>query len=410
MKNVLILFGCASHRQGPRAISQAHSLGLDVILVDTHDNVENLSANAPQNIQIYTVSSKDYDICFPLIKSLCTTFPVIGIYTFEEYSVETCSRLCATLGFINNPTAAILRIRNKNSCRQILSENGLPQPELHIFNNLQQACYFLQTQPTGGGDWILKPIDASGSQGVSRITNNGIHQLHTAFSRLTSTQQEGFIIEKFIIGKEFSLEGFFHHGEPIFQGITEKTLKPGSSFVEDMHVFPAELPIETRNDVFAVAKKALHCVGLMFGHFHLEFWISDCQIIIGEIHSRPGGDYIHLLTEVVTGIPTYAAVFQQYIESASCHEPAPTITHRCAAAVKYFDAPEGELIAIYGIADLQKKDQIILTEITVKPGEILPPCTESGKRVGCVVVREESSDKAKHTAMEMAAYVHFDIL
>jgi len=407
MKNVLILFGCASHRQGPRAIAQAQSLGLDVILVDTHENLANMSARALPQVSAYAVKSKNYDECLPQIKTLCATFPVVGIYTFEEYSVETCSQLCATFGFAHNSMDAILRVRNKNLCRRILAEHGLPQPESRIFNGLEPAEDFLNARAPA--DWILKPIDAPGSQGVSRITHNSIRDLHRAFSRLMPDQQQQFLIERFIEGREFSLEGYFHYGKAVFQGITEKSLKSRDAFVEDMHVFPAVLPAETRDGVYALAEQALKCIGLTFGHFHLEFWLAGESIIIGEMHGRPGGDYIHLLTEVATGIPTYAAVFEQYLPLSSRSNAAPpAIAYSCATAVKYFDAPEGKLEAIHGLENVRQNTQVLLTELMVKPGDTLVPCTDSGKRTGCVVVREATSDKARQTAMEMAAHVHFD--
>lgn len=404
MNNFLILFGCASYRQGPRAIAQAQAIGLGVMLVDTQENLERLAATSPQSVSTWAVKSKEYNDCLPQIKSLCAAYPVVGIYTFEEYSVETCSRLCEALGFINNTPEAILRIRHKHLCRELLTQHGLPQPASRIFHSLEQAILFLDKE--NDGDCILKPVDASGSQGVSRIAHNSLPDLLSAFYRLTPRQQQAFIIEQFIDGQEFSLEGFFHHGQAIFLGITEKNLKVGNSFVEDMHIFPAPLAEKIRADVYTLAEKALQCVGLNFGHFHLEFWLSGGEIIIGEIHGRPGGDYIHLLTEIATGIPTYEAVFRQYLT----HDPAPAVAYRCAAAVKYFDAPQGELTAINGLAELQQNKQILLTDITVKPGDILSGCSESSQRVGCVVVHEENSDKARQLAMEMAARVHFDVI
>ncbi|WP_199635430.1 ATP-grasp domain-containing protein [Serratia sp. PAMC26656] len=408
MKNVLILFGCASHRQGPRAIAQAHELGLETILIDTPENLHHLAIKAPQQIPVYPIVSKQYEDCLPLLEEICARYPVIGIYTFEEYSVETCARLCEKFGFANNTTAAVQQIRNKSLCRQMLARQGLPQPLSCLFSNLAQAEHFLHAHPAE--DWILKPVDASGSQGVSRIRNSARQDLHTAYACLTERQQQSFIIEQFIEGTEFSLEGFFHYGEAIFQGVTEKSLKPGGAFVEDMHLFPATLPPDTQNRVYECAEKALRCVGLTFGHFHLEFWLAGEHIIMGEMHCRPGGDYIHLLTETATRIPTYAAVFQQYLPTQTPPKSPPEIAYFCTAVVKYFDAPEGRLVAIDGLEDVRQNDDIVLAEMTVKPGDIIPLCTDSGKRVGCVVVSQEKGNNARQTAMEMAAHVQFDVI
>lgn len=408
MKNTLILFGCASHRQGPRAIAQAHSLGLNTILVDTQENLHNLATKAPQQIPVYPVVSKKYEDCLSIIDDICTKFSVIGIYTFEEYSVETCARLCEKFGFRSNTTKTINQVRNKHLCRQILAEHGMPQPLSCLFSSLETAEHFLYSHPSE--DWILKPVDASGSQGVSRINNSSLEDLRTAYLYLSLPQQQHFMIEQFVEGKEFSLEGFFYYGKAVFQGITEKSLKPGSSFVEDMHLFPANLPPKRQKKIYEYAEKALHCVGIEFGHFHLEFWHTDEKIIIGEVHCRPGGDYIHLLTETATRIPTYTAVFQQYLRPLSSSQSPPQIDYFCAAAVKYFDAPEGQLVTISGLEDIRQNNDTLLTEILVEPGDIIPRCTESGSRIGCVVVLGENGDKARQNAMEMAAHVHFDVI
>ncbi|CCP03957.1 hypothetical protein BN439_2920 [Erwinia amylovora Ea644] len=384
----LILFGCASLRQGPRAIAQAKRTGLHPVLIDTADNITFFNAGYDQIVEQHVVNEKSYNEAYLIINELAESHDLAAIYTFEEYSVEICAKLSYAFSLPSSSPESVRLVRDKSLCRNCLREAGMLQPLSTRVTSFEEATLFMKKSATDS--CIIKPIDAAGSQGVSRIERDSEEQLSLAIALLLPEQQKNFLIEEFISGDEYSIEGFFHQEQPIFLGITSKFLFPGDSFVENMHVFPAKLSLSLQKNILQHVKCALDATQLTVGHFHVECWLQDETVIIGEIHNRPGGDYIHLLTEIATGIETYTSVFKQF-NSLSITDVTSS-GHIYNVGIRYFHASPGKLSSITGIDEVNEHPNVILTEINVEKDDHINLITQSSQRVGCMVAKHNSAD------------------
>jgi biotin carboxylase len=152
------------------------------------------------------------------------------------------------------------------------------------------------------GPWIIKPKDGLASLGVSLIRSENDVEQALAWLTMTPPGALGsisgdapFLIETFVEGQESSAEGVMVNGTARVLAITQKETAAG--FIETGHRVPATLnPAEERAATRAVTD-ALREAGITRGIFHVEFWAGSNGIVIGELHDRPGGDYIHLLVE-----------------------------------------------------------------------------------------------------------------
>ena len=384
----LILFGCASLRQGPRAIAQAKKIGLHPVLIDTADNIALFNAGYDQTVEQRVVNEKSYNAAYLIINELAKSHDLAAIYTFEEYSVEICAKLSHAFSLPGSSPESVSLVRNKSLCRNCLREAGMLQPLSARVTSCEEATSFMKKSATDL--YIIKPIDAAGSQGVSRIERDNKEQLSLAIDLLLPDQQNNFLIEEFVSGNEYSIEGFFRQERPVFLGITSKSLFSDDSFVESMHVFPAKLSLSLQKNILYQVKCALDATQLTVGHFHVECWLHDETVIIGEIHNRPGGDYIHLLTEIATGIETYTSVFKQFNSL-----PTTDVTsygHIYNVGIRYFNASPGKLRSITGIDEVNEHPNVILTEINVKEDDHIQLITQSSQRVGCMVAKHNSAD------------------
>lgn len=399
----VVLVGCSSYRQGPRAVSQAKSLGFKVILLDTENKlslVPELQSHFDLVIAVETLSLED---CLKQLKAQVDDDKIVGFYTFEEFSVAVCAQLAEEYGLPGNSTDSIKAIRNKFRCREILSAAGLRQPSSHLCRNLSEAKHLITSQ---AGCWVIKPIDSAGSQGVSVVDSHDDTAINLAFNTLQPTQQELFIVEEYVSGHEYSIEGYFSDGSPVIVGITAKQT---TKCIEMMHSFPANLGSELEQRVFDQVHHALKSVGLKFGNFHVECWIDvEEEIIVGEVHARPGGDYIHLLTELATGIETYREVLVQLLDcipfTQKSSQPA-----KKYAVVKFFPQPTaGRVSSIEGYEKVQGEPDVHLIELTAKVGDIVHNLTESSQRVGCIVLIGDELNNLERKAHEIANRVHFN--
>src|SRR5262249_28557970 len=143
------------------------------------------------------------------------------------------------------------------------------------------------------GPWIVKPRDAMGSNGVSQVSSAA--NLPMALALLPDP--DTFLVEEFVTGSEFSVEGIFLGGRPRILAITAKETVSPPFFVETAHALPADLPASQRRDIEETVSAALLILGLRTGAFHVELWLTPTGVVLGEVHGRFGGDWIHKMLE-----------------------------------------------------------------------------------------------------------------
>jgi hypothetical protein len=59
------------------------------------------------------------------------------------------------------------------------------------------------------------------------------------------------------------------------------------------HTLPAELPEADGARIRACVEAALRALELRVGAFHVEPWLTQDTVVLGEVHGRYGGDWIH---------------------------------------------------------------------------------------------------------------------
>jgi biotin carboxylase len=136
-----------------------------------------------------------------------------AVFALQEMAQVTVAETAQAVGAVGNAPEDVRCIRTKDVCRATLAAAGFPQPTVRLCADEAQAAAFLQEST---GPWIVKPRDAMGSIGVSQIRSAA--DLATAIALLP--EQGAFLVEEFVDGPEFSVEGIFLAGEPRILAIT----------------------------------------------------------------------------------------------------------------------------------------------------------------------------------------------
>ncbi|WP_329269240.1 ATP-grasp domain-containing protein [Streptomyces sp. NBC_01451] len=319
---------------------------------------------------------------------------VLGVREQVQVALAEVAR---AVGAPGNPPAAVRTVREKDRCRQALREAGLPQPEFRLCEDLAAARAFLSGTT---GPWIVKPRDASGSLGVSMVGEPG--ELAAAVAALPSRAE--FVVEQFVEGPEYSVEGVFLRGEPRVLAVTEKKLLPPPNFVEAGHVLPADLPAELQTRFERAVTTALKALDLRFGIFHVELWSTADGPVLGEIHVRNGGDWIHLMLEyAIPGLELFGLVIDDALgrDTGSCVR-----TPSRAAAVRFLAPPPGRVSRVLGWDTVLEHPSVLRASLTVGPGDTVGEIRESYDRGGYIVVGAETPRQASELADRLAAQVH----
>lgn len=325
-----------------------------------------------------------------------------AVFTCRELALPATARIAEALDLPGNSPEVIDLIRSKADCRHRLAEAGFPQPASHHCTSAAQARRVLDESH---GPWVVKPRVGSGSEGVSLVSSPT--GLPGALGHLPPESAQDFLVESYVSGTEYSVEGLFRGGEPQVLAITAKEKLPPPFFVEQAHTLPAPLPPPLRRQVEETVTEALRVLGLRHGLFHVELWVTDDGIVLGEVHARLGGDYIHrLLAHAVEGLEMFGEV---YDDSLGRDTPAGPRGCTRAAATRYFSPPPGRLREVHGWHEAAHHPAVLAAELAVAPGERVAATDESDGRAGALAVGAADPGQARALAIELADGVRFDV-
>ena len=295
----------------------------------------------------------------------CRRIGIDGICTIaSDLATVTVNNTAHALGLVGNSLECTKLSTNKSFMRQAFERSGDPSPKSMLVSladgssghgaealggvrlSEQELCDFNPLEHGLSYPLIVKPVDRSGSRGVTRIDAPGnpvslVEAIKFAFDQGFS---KSAIVEEFAWGDEFSVEGISWNGEHTILAITRKATTGAPHFIESAHMEPACLTEEVAQVVKASVRHALDTLGVRYGASHSELKIApDGTLRIIEIGARMGGDCIGSdLVPLHTGIDYVRAV----ADIALGHKPdlEPKSSPKAAAIRFMFD--ESDLAAL----------------------------------------------------------------
>lgn len=275
-----------------------------------------------------------------------------------EYAVEMASKLGKSCGknFLNIETAQI--VRNKYLFRERLTDKELSDIKYFEIKHKQKS--FIRSDmcfPV-----VIKPVDMAGSMRVRKVDNHEdlIELVEDIWNSLP--EDVGFlssgdlIVEEYISGEEFSVEGIVHkNGNITILSITEKLLGTEPYFVEIGHIVGQFYTKEFKDNIMTYTRKVISAINMNIGPFHLELRISsEGKPVAIELAARLPGDNIVELIRLSTGIDLAMANICEYLNISQNLEQ--TVSNVAAIAFitednkqivqgvsrfeEYFDCPE----------------------------------------------------------------------
>lgn len=241
----------------------------------------------------YPVSILNYQEIF----EVCKKIKIDGITTIAtDMAVPTICYVAENLNLVTNTSKTGLIATNKGLMRQAFLLNNCNSPKFNIYQK-QTEIYNNFNFPV-----IVKPVDRSGSRGISKIEKKS--DLENAIkSAIKESFSEQAIVEEYIEGREVSVETISWKGKHYILAITDKITTESPNFVELAHHQPSNLSIEIQNRIKEQTILALNALEIQNGASHSEFKINNKdEVYVIEVGARMGGDFIgsHLV-ELSTG-------------------------------------------------------------------------------------------------------------
>ncbi|UCG97353.1 MAG: ATP-grasp domain-containing protein [Burkholderiales bacterium] len=377
---ILILGG--SRFQVP-LIRRARERGLHVITCDyLPDNPGHKLAD-----EYHNVSTTDREAVLALARR-------IGIDAVASMSSDPAMPALAyvanSLGLPGPRLEAIVRLTDKGAFRRLMAEAGLPVPWHRVVDAASAAASEIAAAlPMEVARLVVKPVDSSGSRGVTVIDRLGgdlAGALRHAFEHSLARRA---IVEEYIEGEQIHGDGYLQDGHLVYHYMGDHALFTGSG---------GSIPVSTRwptsqgeavlREVAAQVEAVVRASGFVDGPINIEARITPAgEVRLIEIGPRNAGGQIPILLERLTGFDFVRRVLDSALGIRSDVEPANM--RRGVGAVYVLHSERDGLYAGIEVSDAIR-DRIFLLETFSKAGDPVRRYAGSNTSLGVALLQFES--------------------
>ena len=138
---------------------------------------------------------------------------------------------------------------------------------------------------------VVKPVDNMGARGCSLARDAAGLQAAVA-DALRYSRSGRVIVEEYIEGSEFSIEGLIFGGQLYVTALADRHIFFPPYFIEMGHTIPSDCPQALADEVIRVFERGVHSLGLTDGAVKGDILVRDGKAFVGEIAARLSGGYM----------------------------------------------------------------------------------------------------------------------
>jgi biotin carboxylase len=343
--------------------------------------------------------------------------PLHGVLALGDRPTVLAARVAEALDLPGNPVAAAEISRNKLATRERLASAGLAAPWF--------CSVAVDAEPAGLArelvfPCVVKPLGLSGSRGVIRADNPA--QFVTAFERLGRLLSEPtvraardplndtIIVEGFVPGREFALEGLVEHGRLRTLALFDKPDPlDGPFFEETIYVTPSRLPLVRRQEIERVVSQAIAAIGLRHGPIHAECRVDE-RVVVLEVAARPIGGLCAKALRFEHGAAETMSLEELLLRHAGGEPTDRVQRERCASGAMMIPIPaRGIYRRVEGVDAAGSVPGVEDVRITAKPDQLLVPLPEGASYLGFIFARRDTPEEVVQTLRAAHARLEFVI-
>jgi biotin carboxylase len=318
-----------------------------------------------------------------------------AVLAVDDSGLELAALLSERWGLPGNPGPAVGRSRDKLAFRRLLHERGFACPGFH---HLPTGAHASELAPRLTFPVVVKARRLSASRGVIRADDPEALERAVAWVRAIQSRADrdaaalGLVVEQFIPGSEYALEGMLQEGRLATLALFDKPDPlDGPYFEETIYVTPSRLPAALQDRIRDEVARACLCAGLRTGPIHAEVRVNDAGVWILEIGARSiGGLCGRALTHFL------GMSLEELILRHALGDPAPAAGGRGAAGIMMIPIPRrGIYQGIEGLEEARAVPAIEAIAITAEPGQIVAPPPEGASYLGFIFSRAERAAEAE---------------
>jgi biotin carboxylase len=348
----------------------------------------------------------------------CTNAQVDGVIAVGDRPAVLAARVARALNIPGNSPEAAAASRNKMASRRAFRAAGLMTPS--AFDAVPLASDPAVVAAGRGYPLVIKPLALSGSRGVMRVDSPV--DFVPAFTRLQtllrsidvrSERDEAHdyvLIESFVPGREFAVEGVLTHGRfQLFAIFDKPDPLDGPFFEETIYVTPSRAPEDLQRAITSEIERAVRALGLSHGPVHAECRVNAAGVFVLEVAPRPIGGLCSraVRLEGPDGVVSLEDVLLRHAIGADVSTYRQS---RRASGVMMIPIPaRGVYRGVSGVEDACAIPGIDDIRITAKSDETLVPLPEGRSYLGFIFASGKDPAIAERALRDAHARLRFSI-
>lgn len=394
MKKILFLGG--SIQQLP-VLKYAKDKGYYSILCDY------LEDNPGQHIvdEFYCVSTTDEYAVLDVAKQ----HDIDGVVAYaSDPAAYTAAFVGNQLKIPSNPAESVRILTDKHLFRQFLKENNFNVPLAKGYYTYEEV---LEDLHEFSFPVMVKPIDSSGSKGVTKLYDST--GLQNAFNyALTFSRSKKIIIENFITMNNKYMgagDAFVSNNELKFVGFLNSHRREEiNPFVPIGTSYPITIESAKLNKAYEEINRVVKLLDIGFGALNLEFMFDENdELYIIEIGPRNGGNMIPELLYDVTGVNSIESTVEEALGNKMTYSEYNKYKYIYYSTYVLHSIEKGNLLEVIYHKEIINN---IYHEVYYKEiGEDVEVFDGSNKAIGIIFLKFNSKEEMLNTMENMEKHI-----
>ena len=259
---------------------------------------------------------------------------------------------------------------------------------------------------------VVKARRLSGSRGVIRADTPQAFAQAVQWVRGIQAKADrdavrlGLIVESFIAGREYALEGLLSNGRLRVLALFDKPDPlDGPYFEETLYVTPSRLPQAMQDAIAQTVQRACTLAGLTSGPVHAEMRVNEQGVWLLEIAARSIGGLCGRILRHALGMSLEELILRHALD-----RPLPQPRHDQASGVMMIPIPSAASSRARTTSMARCKSPASPTsEITARPGQVIAPPPEGASYLGFIFAHAISPDAVEISLREAHRRLVFEI-
>jgi biotin carboxylase len=332
-----------------------------------------------------------------------------AVLAVDDSGLDLAALLCEYLRLPGNSPEAVRQTRDKLAFRRLQQNAGLRCP---VFSHLDAEIQGAALPSPLRFPVVVKARRLSASRGVIRADTPRAYAQAVQWVRDIQARADrdaaglGLIVEEFIPGREYALEGLLQAGQLRVMALFDKPDPlDGPYFEETLYITPSRLPQAMQDEIARTVQSACELAGLAIGPIHAEMRLNTEGVWLLEVAARSIGGLCARVLRHTLGMSLEELTLRHALELS-----LPPVNHREASGVMMIPIPRHGLFErVRGLDDALEVAGISDIQITAAPGQAIAPAPEGASYLGFIFAHGWSADAVESSLRTAHRRLVFEI-